>query len=188
MGYRITDFIILIIFLFSASVAYANIEKVYVAKIMDNDDKAIIVRNNGDAYMIEKGIGCLSLWRYEGKMVLINSPSLFLGIGARLIILDSNQDCKIWDSKFIGQWDSLSFQKRDPVNSQAPDVKKYVIEAAYNDEIFVINGETYKAKTCCFNMMSGDPVIFLEGSPLGACASAIIYNLRTQKECRCWCE
>lgn len=26
------------------------------------DDQAIIVRHNGDAYLIEKSVGCLSLW------------------------------------------------------------------------------------------------------------------------------
>lgn len=30
--------------------------------------------------LIEKGVGCLSLWRYEGKIVLITSSGIFLGV------------------------------------------------------------------------------------------------------------
>lgn len=65
---------------------------------------------------------------------------------------------------------------------------EYVIEVSHNDEVFVINGEKFEAKTYCFNMAEGDRVIFLEGSPFGACASAKILNLRTKKTCEVWCE
>jgi len=174
--------------LFTFSYAYSSVEVVYIAKVMDNDDNAIIIRRNGEAYLIEKGVGCLSLWQYEGKEVLITSPGLFLGIGAHLLIPDSNQKCKIWNSEFIGQWNDSTRQKSQKLDS--PEVRRsnYYIEASYNDEIFIINGEKYEAKTYCFDMQRGDPVIFLEGSPLGVCVSAVILNLRTQKECRCWCE
>lgn len=64
----------------------------------------------------------------------------------------------------------------------------YIIEVSYNDELFIINGEKFKAKTYCFNMEVGDPILFLEGSPLGACVSAVIYNKRTKRECGVWCE
>lgn len=64
----------------------------------------------------------------------------------------------------------------------------YEIEVSHNDEIFIINGEKYAAQTFCFNMEAGDSVIFLEGSPFGACASAVILNLRTRDKCDVWCE
>ena len=64
----------------------------------------------------------------------------------------------------------------------------YVIEVSHNDVIFIINGGKYEAKTYCFNMKKGDRVIFLEGSPLGACASAKLLNLRTNKICKVWCD
>lgn len=77
----------------------AGAEYVYVQKTID--DQAIIVRQNGDAYLIEKGVGCLSLWRYEGKIVLINSPGVFLGIGSELLIPDLGQKCRIWNSEYL---------------------------------------------------------------------------------------
>lgn len=64
----------------------------------------------------------------------------------------------------------------------------YTIDASVNDEKFVINGETFEAKTYCFNMDEGDQVAFLEGSPFGACVSATIYNTRTKMNCELWCE
>ena len=64
----------------------------------------------------------------------------------------------------------------------------YEIEVSHNDELFIINGEKFKAQTYCFNMEEGEPVIFLEGSPFGACASAVILNLRTREKCDVWCE
>jgi len=67
-------------------------------------------------------------------------------------------------------------------------VVEYEIEVSHNDELFIINGERYEAKTYCFNMEEGDKVIFLEGSALGVCVSAEILNLRTNKTCRVWCE
>lgn len=64
----------------------------------------------------------------------------------------------------------------------------YAIEVSHNDELFIINGEKFEAKTYCFNMNEGDSVLFLEGSPFGACASAVLLNLRTRQRCDVWCD
>lgn len=64
----------------------------------------------------------------------------------------------------------------------------YVIEAAVNDEVFIINGETYEAKTYCFGFDQGDPVKFIDGSAFGACVSAEFLHLNSGKTCRVWCE
>ncbi|AMK77580.1 hypothetical protein A1342_12160 [Methylomonas methanica] len=63
----------------------------------------------------------------------------------------------------------------------------YLIDVAHNDELFIINGEKFEAKTYCFNMNEGDTVIFIEGSALGACASATLINLNTNSKCEVWC-
>jgi hypothetical protein len=64
----------------------------------------------------------------------------------------------------------------------------YALEISHDDELFIINGERFEAQTYCFNMEEGDEVLFLDGSPFGACASATLLNLRTRDECRVWCE
>lgn len=82
-----------------------------------------------------------------------------------------------------------------PAPSRAPSQYRrarradvYPIETSHNDEIFVINGEKFEAKTYCFNMEEDDEVMFLEGSPFGACVSATLLNLRTRQKCEVWCE
>ena len=70
--------------------------------------------------------------------------------------------------------------------SQAQDV--YLIEYAYNDELFVINGEKFEAQTYCLGWEQGESVIFIEGSALGACASAELFNLNRKESCSVWCE
>lgn len=64
----------------------------------------------------------------------------------------------------------------------------YPIETSHNDELFIVNGEKFEAKTYCFNMEEDDEVMFLDGSPFGACASATLLNLRTREKCEVWCE
>lgn len=67
-------------------------------------------------------------------------------------------------------------------------INSYFIEIAHDDEFFVINGEKFSAKTYCMGWQEGDQVIFTEGSPFGACASAELFNLNREEKCEVWCE
>lgn len=64
---------------------------------------------------------------------------------------------------------------------------EYYIQASVNDEKFIIDNEVYEAKTYCFNMDKGDPVIFVDGTP-GICVSATLFNARSNQKCEVWCE
>ena len=66
--------------------------------------------------------------------------------------------------------------------------RQYEIEVSYKDELFIINGEKFEAKTYCFGWYRGDKVIFLKGSPSGVCTSATLYNVTRDKTCEVWCE
>lgn len=92
--------LLVLLMLFAPITSWAGTEWVFVSKV-DNDN-AIVVRKDGSAHLIEVGTGCISLWRKEGKEVLINSPGLFLGIGSKLILPDQDQSCRIWGSKELG--------------------------------------------------------------------------------------
>jgi hypothetical protein len=70
----------------------------------------------------------------------------------------------------------------------SPDHDSYLIEVAHNDELFIINGEKYKAQTYCLGWEEDEKVIFLEGSPLGVCVSAKLLNLNRKETCDVWCE
>lgn len=75
---------------------------------------------------------------------------------------------------------------REPVSrGSAPT---YLVEVSHNDELFIINGEKFEAKTYCFNVDKDDRVRFIDGSANGACASAKFVNLRTGDVCEVWCE
>jgi hypothetical protein len=79
-------------------------------------------------------------------------------------------------------------RQRYGTTSRASSRDTYEIEVAHNDEFFVINGEKFEAQTYCLGWEEGDEVIFLDGSPYGACASATLLNLRTEEKCDVWCE
>jgi hypothetical protein len=74
------------------------------------------------------------------------------------------------------------------VSGPAAAMPTYSIDAAANDETFIINGEVFKAKTYCLGWDKGDRVGFLDGSALGACVSATLYNFNRGETCRVWCE
>jgi hypothetical protein len=77
-------------------------------------------------------------------------------------------------------------QGRSPAASSSSG--GYRIDAAANDETFVINGNVFKAKTYCFGFDKGDRVVFAEGNPSGACTSAKFVNMRNGNVCAAWCE
>ena len=79
-------------------------------------------------------------------------------------------------------------RQRYGVPSRGSSRESYEIEVAHNDEFFIINGEKFEAQTYCLGWEEGDQVLFLDGSPYGACASATLMNLRTREKCDVWCE
>jgi hypothetical protein len=100
------NLLLLILFAVSAPV-FAGAESVLLVKVLQDDDKLIIQRRNGDRWMITKGIGALSTYRYEGRMVIINSPGMFCGIGSSLVLVDEGQEARIWDAEEIGSGGAL---------------------------------------------------------------------------------
>jgi hypothetical protein len=95
-------------------------------------------------------------------------------------------------SKMINDDESATVQLLSGTGAESGSAptgsRSYLIEAAIEDETFVINGSAFKAKTYCFGFRKGDRVTFLDGSPFGACASARFLNLRSEKICDVWCD
>lgn len=81
---------------------------------------------------------------------------------------------------------AASLRSNRPTTSQAR--QSYLIEVAHNDELFIINGEKYEAKTYCMGWDEGDEVIFLDGSAFGACVSANLLHTDRKEVCEVWCE
>lgn len=97
MKKTLTIFFLLLI----VSYSYASTEYVILIKVMDNDDKGIIERSNGERWIIEKGVGAISFWRFEGKKILIYSPSLFCSVGSKIILPEVGQEARIWNAEQI---------------------------------------------------------------------------------------
>jgi len=97
---------LLILFLLAFSLSalpltYADdVERIYIEDLLD-DDRAIISDKYGDKYMIEYGIGCLSIWRYEDDYVYIEKGSFIDGIGDTIYLPDEDGDCRVWDAEEI---------------------------------------------------------------------------------------
>lgn len=169
MNYRSP--VVIIILILIVQPAHAASEWVYLYKAMD--DNAIVARKNGDAYQIEKGVGCLSLWRFEGKAVLITSPGLFLGIGSELILPDADQKCRIWDSSSLGSIESLTA----PSQSQPPQQSSGCEEGHWIQSI-AGNGEIIKLEDSSIWLVDGDDTvtssIWLPVSNITICNSYLI--------------
>lgn len=82
------------------SVPVQKFEPVYLIKDLSNFH-ALIMRQNGEIYLIQYGVGVVSLPLYTGKIVYIYSPGFFAGIGSKIIIPEINQSAIIWNSQRI---------------------------------------------------------------------------------------
>jgi hypothetical protein len=72
-------------------------EWVGVVSLFESSSQVLVERANGERWVLEYGVGCLSLWRYVGKSVIVDSPGLFAGVGSSLILPDDAGSCRIWD-------------------------------------------------------------------------------------------
>ncbi len=79
----------------------ASVEAVYVRKVLDSSDQVIIQRRNGEVWLLEYGVGVISIWRYEGQAVLIKSPGIFGGVGSEIILTDDDESAPIWNAEEI---------------------------------------------------------------------------------------
>jgi hypothetical protein len=96
-----TTLLVILAIAISVGRALAGAEYVMLIKVLENDDQGIIERRNGERWLIEKGIGALSFWHYEGKQILIYSTGLFCGIGSKVILPDVGQQARIWNAEPI---------------------------------------------------------------------------------------
>lgn len=130
--------ILLSLFLLTNVCSYGGTEFVTLIKVMDNDDMGLVQRANGEVWLIEKGVGALSFWRFEGKKILITSPGMFCGVGAKVILPDVSQEAKIWNAEFV-QNSEVSLNG----NSQAAKSGDPItIEAQIDGDFEGFDGET----------------------------------------------
>ncbi len=134
------------------------------------------ILDNGKIIKLENG----SMWKVDDVDTVTTSiwlpTSTVTLCGSKMINVDDEESAEV---------KPLGISKP---GADTQSLRGYLVEAAVNDETFVINGQTFKAKTYCFGLNKGDKVSFLEGSPSGVCVSAKLHNLRNDKICEVWCE
>ena len=76
------------------SVFASNLKQYYVVAEFSSDYKIIVEDSWGDKYLVEYGIGCLSMWRYENKTIYIDVSGWLDGIGDEIYLFDSTTRVK----------------------------------------------------------------------------------------------
>jgi hypothetical protein len=92
--------LIISLFFVNISAVQASTEPYWVDYTFSLSDKIVVSDSTGlNQHIVEYGIGCLSF--YEGEQVLINKGGSFLdGIGDTLIV-DEDNNCKIWHAESV---------------------------------------------------------------------------------------
>lgn len=103
-----------------------NLKRYFVVKVLDTSDNIIVEDSYGDQYVVEYGIGCLSMWRYEDKYIYIDIGGSFLdGIGDTIQLLDSDDECRVWDVEELESSNSSYYYIPTPPPSYTPPPTKY---------------------------------------------------------------
>ena len=137
------------------------------------------VGGDGEIIKLEDG----SLWRVDG----VDTVTSMLWLPVSDVVVCGTKMINVDDAESVAVT-RLMPTPVGRVNSLESTARGYLIQSSGNDETFVINGEVFKAKTYCFNFDQGDRVVFVTGSPVGACASAQLLNIRTGQTCNVWCQ
>ena len=120
----------------------------------------------------------IGIWEVEGPDGSVYDVEAPVGMSDKAVIEAVRQHIEREEKSYLERVRQKQWEAKQP----------YVVELSNNDELFIINGEKFEARTYCFNIYEGDEVVFLEGSALGVCVSAEILNLRTNDKCSLWCE
>ncbi len=106
-----------------------------------------------------------------------------MGYRKNALLFKDGRQWSLWiEGKTVFEVDLL----RSPSSCRSPSTHQ--IEAAVNDEVFIIKGEKFEAKTYCLGWNIGERVTFMDGSEYGACASASLFNVDNFETCEVWCE
>lgn len=62
-------------------------------------DKIIVQRRSGSVYLFKLGVGALSVWRYEGRIIHVaGGYGFFGGVGTK-IVLPNGETARVWSSE-----------------------------------------------------------------------------------------
>lgn len=74
-----------------------DLEAVTLVKVIDYGH--VIIQRRYGQWLLDYGVGCLSMWRYEGDAIyLVGGRLTFISIGAKLVLPDGDT-CRVWGSE-----------------------------------------------------------------------------------------
>ncbi len=82
----------------------------------------------------------------------------------------------------------VSAERIEPDSRHSGNGRRFEVQAAIDDETFVINGKIFKAQTACYGISRGDEVLFVQGNASVDCATAAFVVLPNSEKCEVWCE
>ncbi len=95
------------------SVDSLNLKKYFILSDIGSD-QILVEDTSGYDYLVEYGIGCLSMWRYENKYIYIDIGGYSLdGISDTIYLFDSDDECRVWSSDSISTSTSSSYTYSD---------------------------------------------------------------------------
>ncbi|QIA27704.1 copper amine oxidase N-terminal domain-containing protein [Thermaerobacter sp. PB12/4term] len=153
----------------AGAVEAAEVEYVWVLEVDDLENWVIVERSNGEQWLLEYGVGCLSLWFYEGRQVIIYSPGfLFAGVGSKIVLPERDQTCQIFDAKQIGgsRIPLVPVLPPAPTQPASPPTNELAQPAVRSMAAFRVGGATYAkvskgSRTIAVHAMDAAP--FVEG-------------------------
>jgi hypothetical protein len=126
---------------------------------------------------------------HEARGVLLGLHDSTGTVKAMAAVENNGNTLSLWSNSGTSNAPSPPQRNAASAPAQRSGARGYIVDAAADDETFIINGNTYKAKTYCFDVDKGDEVLFTDSSAaLGVCVSAEFINLRTREGCEVWCE
>jgi hypothetical protein len=75
---------------------------VTVEKVVGSD-QALLRTNDSRTFLVEYGVGCLSLSLMEGRRVVVESTEVLFGIGGKIVIPKRSQACRISTATGVAQ-------------------------------------------------------------------------------------
>jgi hypothetical protein len=118
--------------LMHAAASAGDVELAYLVRPLDGN-RGVLVRADGTAWEISKGVGCPGLETTEGTRVLVESEGAFLRPYDSWLIFPDGQRCKIHDSRPLGPLEN------------APDVDDVIDQALTEDERYTLVEVALKA-------------------------------------------
>jgi hypothetical protein len=126
----------------SGAAVAGDIEMAYLVRPL-NDNSGIIVRADGTAWVVTKGVGCPGFETTQGTRVLVESEGAFLRPYDSTLIFPDGQRCKVHASRPMGPLE------------EAPDVDDVIDQELTEDERYTLAQAALKSLGYYQGVVSG---------------------------------